>query len=101
MLRRFPVIQLLVGTVVVFVILNAPARMTVAGKPTKLITLTVPRDMYTADPRMAVARLHRGWPVPYEVVDGGEFVTKEGYRRFGSMLPAHHPSGNGFRSLLC
>lgn len=80
--RRFPVIQLLVASVAVFLILNTPARMTVTGKPTKIFTLTIPADMYTIDPRMTAARLYRGWPVPYEVVDGAEFITKEGHRRF-------------------
>jgi hypothetical protein len=80
--QRFPVIQVLVASIAVFLILNTPARMTVAGKPTKLFTLTIPADMYTTDPRMTAARLSRGWPVPYEVVDGAEFITKEGHRRF-------------------
>lgn len=80
--RRFPVWQSMVGIAAVTFLLNAIPRMSVTGKPTQLVTWTIPRHMYTADSRMAPAILRRGFPLAIEAADGGEFITKEGYRRF-------------------
>ena len=63
--------------------------MSVPGKPLKLVTQTEPRYVYTPNSGMASAELRRGFPFAFEIVDGGEFVPKEGHRRF--TYPANSP----------
>ena len=67
--------------------------MSVAGKPTQLFTYTVPRDVYSSHRKMEPAELRRGFPLAIEVVEGGEFVTKDNQRRFAYSTAAQNISG--------